>query len=126
MSKKNLPGTLAARLAFEKKRLKKLSFRLKAKLFLTVILPGFIILLALETARTFLRVSLRDAAARIQPPDTASDAAARVQSLDTASDAAATERIPFRPDTFRPEFIAPRPVKSEIVWQSRNCRKSAR
>ncbi len=88
-------------LAYQKKRLKKLSFRLKAKIFLTVILPGAAALLALETVKTFLRINLRETAARVQPED-----------------------APIRPEPVilpmeQPEFVTPQPVKSQIIWQSK-------
>lgn len=100
MKKSISAAALKARLASEKKRLKKLSFRLKVKIFLTVILPGIAALLAVETARTFLRVSLRENAAKVQPEDQAA------------------EPQPVSLKTFRPDFITPQPVKSKVIWQS--------
>lgn len=96
--KKNGPETLRARLELQKKKLKKLSFRLKVKLFLTVILPGLAALLAVETVRTFLRIQLRDTAARVQPEDAQAE--------------------PVALDAFGPEFVTPQPVKSQVIWRS--------
>ena len=96
---------LRAGINIQKKRLKKLSFRLKVKLFLTVILPGLAALLALQTVKTFLRIYLRDSAS------------------SAAMDGGDASQTPMEPEPVTlemspPDFITPKPVKSEIVWQS--------
>lgn len=90
-----------------KKQLKKLGFRLKAKLFLTVILPGVIALLAVETARTFLRIRLRDAASKAEPEEAPGESAE-----------SGAEPEPVSLEMSPPDFITPRPVKGEVVWRS--------
>lgn len=102
--KKNLAAeTLSARIRFEKKRIKKLSFRLKVKVFLTVVLPGLAALLALQTAKTFLRISLRESAAAAGPD---------ADGQETA------QPLPVQSEISPPNFITPKPVKSKIIWRS--------
>lgn len=49
-----------------KKKLKKKAFRMKAKIILSVVLPGLIVLLGTAAARIFLRMALRKAGSRIK------------------------------------------------------------
>lgn len=48
----------------ELKRLKRKKFLLKARVMLTVVLPLFIILLGVKTAKTFIRIKVRDLSAK--------------------------------------------------------------
>lgn len=50
-------------LAKKKKRMKRKAFRLKAKFFLTCVLPVVIILLAVKVIQTLVRLQVRKAAA---------------------------------------------------------------
>lgn len=64
MTSTRKPKTLWEQIEAERqmklKQLKRKKFRIKAKLFLTIILPIFVVLLAIKVSQTFLRIKMRE------------------------------------------------------------------
>lgn len=64
MTSTRKPKTLWEQIEAERqmklKQLKRKKFQIKAKLFLTIILPVFVVLLAIKVSQTFLRIKMRE------------------------------------------------------------------
>ncbi len=88
---KNLAETILLNYKKERKRLKRKTFFLKARLFFTIVLPFFLILLAVKTAQVYLRMSLRKAGAALKQ----------------------TVAKPVKKAVRKPEFITPKPVTAD-------------
>ncbi len=111
-----------------KKKLRKKAFKMKAKFILSVILPGVIVFLGTATARIFLRMSLRKAAASVKTAKEKPDKPARwaatppaehpVQDAPDAQAAGPDEAVRPEPAVLtreKPEFVTPEAVGTETV-----------
>ncbi len=81
----------------KKKQLKRKAFLLKARLFLTFVLPVVIVLLAVKTIQTFIRIKLRKTASSVLDRDSHKQEKPVIKSVS---------------QTFsKPDFITPVPAE---------------
>lgn len=142
MTSTRKPKTLWEQIEAERqmklKQLKRKKFQIKAKLFLTIILPVFVVLLAIKVSQTFLRIKMREVftgsgkagktaagtgkafgkMAGVTAENPAAANAAEATNVPTDSPVTGDPAVKPTPAAMTPvakEFITPEPVSVPVV-----------
>ncbi len=123
MFQKKKKNPIQAEFQAIRRKWKRKAFRMKAKLFLTAVLPVLMALIGTAAARIFLRMKLRKAASGLKPavsassavkawPEPESETSSEDACQKTAKAAADIPAEPVSLERTRPEFVKPEAVET--------------
>ena len=125
MFQKKKKNPIQAEFQAIRRKWKRKAFRMKAKLFLTAVLPVLMALIGTAAARIFLRMKLRKAASGLKPavsaasavkawpePESESVTSSEDTCQKTAKAAADIQAEPVSLERTRPEFVKPEAVET--------------